>query len=115
MEILENPTQDLSVEHLEYSGIFPVSGRDAVYFKNLREFGDGSKVLFGHTINRSDRPQTSAAVRCKVCHSSPSTNLCQAKAGMYFVPTDNPFITRVIGFALVDPMGNIPKWYVRGK
>ena len=66
LNILENPSKDISVEYLEYSGIFPVSGRDAVYFKALKGFSDGSKILFGQTINRKDKPQTSAAVRCKV-------------------------------------------------
>lgn len=31
---------------------------------------------------------------------------------MYFIPTENPFVTKIVGFALVDPMGNIPKWCV---
>jgi len=35
---------------------------------------------------------------------------------MYLLPTDNPFVTRFIAFALVDPMGNIPKWMInKGK
>lgn len=66
LEILETPCPNVFVEYLEYSGIFPVSGRDAVYVKALRSFLEGTQVLFGQTINRQDRPQTSQAVRCKV-------------------------------------------------
>eukprot|EP01124_Arcella_intermedia_P020271 TRINITY_DN2775_c7_g1_i1.p1 TRINITY_DN2775_c7_g1~~TRINITY_DN2775_c7_g1_i1.p1 ORF type:complete len:348 (-),score=71.42 TRINITY_DN2775_c7_g1_i1:30-1073(-) len=100
-EVIEQVTSSVSVVYLQYNGMLTVAGRDFIAMKANRELEDGTKVIYGQSINHKARPITNAFVRAK------------GKFGFYCSPVKGePFVTRIFGILSLNPMAYIPAWLI---